>query len=138
MAQTTTPSLLERIALLAPSRFRSVIPSDSAFPVIWDSGASVTISPDKNDFVGPIARPSTITQLNGIAKGLRIEGEGTVHWSFHDASGNLRTLELPAYYVPKIRVCLLSTTSLLQTYSEETIKVEAHQLTMSGIDGDPN
>ena len=113
-----------------------MINSNAAFSVIWDSGASVTISPDKRDFVGTISPPSTITQLNGIAKGLRIEGEGKVHWSFHDSSGKLRTLELPAYYVPKIRVRLLSTTSLLQTYSEETIKVEAHQLTMSGVEGD--
>ena len=113
-----------------------MIAGDGAFPVIWDSGASITISPDRR---GAISPPSTITQLNGIAKGQRIEGEGKVHWSFHDSSGKLHTLELPAYYVPKIRVRLLSTTSLLQTaYSEETIKVEAHQLTMSGIEGDSN
>ncbi|KAI2500371.1 hypothetical protein MHU86_14114 [Fragilaria crotonensis] len=104
IADSSSPSLLERVALLAPSRFRSMIAPDAAFPVIWDSGASVTISPEKLDFVGTISRPSTITQLNGIAKGLRIEGEGKVHWSFHDATGKLRTLELPAYYVPKIRI----------------------------------
>ncbi|KAI2491142.1 hypothetical protein MHU86_23428 [Fragilaria crotonensis] len=107
-----------------------------SIPVIWDSGASVTISPEKLDFVGTISRLSTITQLNGIAKGLRIEGEGKVHWSFHDATGKLRTLELPAYYVPKIRVRLLSTTSLLQTYSDETIQVESHRMTLSGSPDD--
>ncbi|KAI2504072.1 hypothetical protein MHU86_10354 [Fragilaria crotonensis] len=108
MARIGAPTLLERVALLAPSRFRAAM------------------------------SPDTITQLNGIAKGLRIEGEGKVHWSFHDSTGKLRTLELPAYYVPKIRVRLLSTTSLLQTYSDETIKVEAHRLTMSGVPDDPN
>jgi hypothetical protein len=138
MARMGAPTLLERVALLAPSRFRAAMSPESTFSVIWDSGASVTISPEKLDFVGPLSRPSTITQLNGIAKGLRIEGEGKVHWSFHDSTGKLRTLELPAYYVPKIRVRLLSTTSLLQTYSDETIKVEAHRLTMSGVPDDPN
>ncbi|KAI2509100.1 hypothetical protein MHU86_5348 [Fragilaria crotonensis] len=138
MARIGAPTLLERVALLAPSRFRAAMSPESTFSVIWDSGASVTISPEKLDFVGPLSRPSTITQLNGIAKGLRIEGEGKVHWSFHDSTGKLRTLELPAYYVPKIRVRLLSTTSLLQTYSDETIKVEAHRLTMSGVPDDPN
>ncbi|KAI2491271.1 hypothetical protein MHU86_23290 [Fragilaria crotonensis] len=137
MARIGAPTLLERVALLAPSRFRAAMSPESTFSVIWDSGASVTISL-KLDFVGPLSRPSTITQLNGIAKGLRIEGEGKVHWSFHDSTGKLRTLELPAYYVPKIRVRLLSTTSLLQTYSDETIKVEAHRLTMSGVPNDPN
>ena len=115
-----------------------MVAPDAAFPVIWDSGASVTISPEKLDFVGTISRPNTITQLNGIAKGLRIEGEGKVSWSFHEATGKLRILELPAYYVPKIRVHLLSTTSPLQTYSDETISVEAHQMTMSGSPNDPN
>jgi hypothetical protein len=66
------------------------MPPDSTFLVFWDSGASVTISPDKHDFVGPISRPSTIAQLNSIAnKGFRIKGEGKVHWSFHDTSGKL-------------------------------------------------
>ena len=126
-----------RAVLQAPSRFRSTLKADSTFAVIWDSGASVTITPNKDDFDGPILKPSTITQLKGIAKGLRIEGQGHVKWSFHDIFGNLRTLTLPAYYVPKVRVRLLSTTSLLQQYNGESIKVEAHQLTLSGIPGDP-
>jgi len=127
-----------RVALHAPSRFRASMSNDAVFPVIWDSGASVTISPDKSDFVGSMVSPSAITQLKGIAKGLRIEGQGTVRWCVHDAFGNLRTLTLPAYYVPKIRIRLLSTTSLLQSYGNETIKVEADKLTLSGIDGDPS
>ena len=127
-----------RVALHAPSRFRSSMSNNAVFPVIWDSGASVTISPDKSDFVGSIVSPSTITQLKGIAKGLRIEGQGNVRWCVHDTLGNLRTLTLPAYYVPKIRIRLLSTTSLLQSYNNETIKVEADKLTLSGIDGDPS
>jgi GAG-pre-integrase domain len=120
-------------ALQAPSRFRNAFSKESTFSVIWDSGASVSISPNKDDFVGEIRRPNTITQLNGIAKGLRIEGQGEVRWSVYDTTGRLRHLTLPAYYVPKIKVRLISTTSLLQTYVNETIKVEAHQLTLSGI-----
>lgn len=134
--QTVSPSM--NVALHAPSRFRNALSQDATFSVIWDSGASVTISPNKKDFVGPITSPSTITQLKGIAKGLRIEGQGQVRWSVHNTSGGLRHLTLPAYYVPKIRVRLLSTTSLLQTYNAETIKVEAHQLTLSGVPGCPD
>ena len=133
---SASPSM--NVALHAPTRFRNALSQGSTFSVIWDSGASVTISPNKDDFVGPINSPSTITQLRGIAKGLRIEGQGQVRWSVHDTAGGLRHLTLPAYYVPKIRVRLLSTTSLLQTYSEETIKVEAHQLTLSGVPGCPD
>ena len=123
------------IAMQAPGRFRGSLPS-STFSVIWDSGASISISPDKNDFVGPLESPGAITQLKGIAKGLRIEGFGHVMWTINDSNGNLRMVKVPAYYAPKVRVRLLSTTSLLQTYPEESIKIEAHQLVLSGIPGD--
>ena len=36
----------------------------------------------------------------------------------------------------KCRVKLLSTTSVLQEYESETIKIEAHQLTLSGVQND--
>ncbi|KAI2495123.1 hypothetical protein MHU86_19397 [Fragilaria crotonensis] len=127
-----------RAVLQAPSRFRSTLKADSTFAVIWDSGASVTITPNKDNFDNPILKPSTIIQLKGIAKGLRIEGQGHVKWSFHNVFGNLQTLTLPAYYyIPKVCVRLLSTTSLLHKYNGESINDEAHQLTLSGIAGDP-
>ena len=40
-------------------------------------------------------------------------------------------IKVPAYLVSKIKVRLLSTTSLLQTYADETITIEAHQLTLA-------
>ena len=131
-----TPALL-RMALQAPLRFRASIAKERSYPVIWDSGASFSVSPNKNDFVGPIKSPSTFTQLQGISKGLRIEGHGHVMWAIHDTAGQLRMIKVPAYYAPRIRVRLLSTTSLLQSYPKETIHVEPHQLTLTGITGDP-
>ena len=129
---------LLRMALQAPLRFRSsFVAKTTTYPVIWDSGASFSVSPDRNDFVGPITRPSTFTQLQGIAKGLRIEGHGHVMWAIHDTKGQLRLIKVPAYYAPKIRVRLLSTTSLLQSYPNESIRVESHQLILSGDNNDP-
>ena len=80
--------------------------------MIVDSGASVCISHDRRDFVGPITKPGVITKLQGIAKGLKIEGQGHVLWTFHDAHGQLRSLKLPAYYVPSCKVRLLSTSAI--------------------------
>jgi hypothetical protein len=56
---------------------------------------------------------------------------------FQNTSGMLRILKLPAYYVPSSRVRLLSTTSLLQKYTKETIQVESNIIILSGIQGDP-
>jgi hypothetical protein len=58
-------------------------------------------------------------------------------WAFHDTKGKLQAIKVPAYHVPQSRVCLLSSTNLWQTYPPETIKQEPHQLTLSGLDGDP-
>jgi hypothetical protein len=120
------------MALQAPSCFSDWFPS-LTYSVIWDLGASVSISPDKNDCVGPLESPGAITQLKGIARGLWIEGFGHLMFAINDDSGNLRMVKIPAYYAPKVRVRLLSTTSLLQTYPDESFKIEPHQLVLGGV-----
>jgi hypothetical protein len=123
------------MVLQAPAKFRNAMKKESTFSIIWDSGASISISPNKGDFVGPVTTAGVGTRLKGTAKGLSIQGQGQVMLTVLDASGQLRALKVPAYYVPQARVRLLSTTSLLQSYPDETISMEAHQLTLSGIRG---
>ncbi len=71
-------STILHMALQSLDRFHKSLPKTATFPVIWDSGASISITPDCKDFVGPINTPGPITQLQGIAQGLRIEGLGHV------------------------------------------------------------
>ena len=106
--------------------------------VIFDSGATLSVSPDRNDFVGPIKRASFGRKLQGISKGLEIKGEGHVAWTFTDTTGMLRTLKVPALWVPEAQVRLLSTSSLLQTYPREKIVMENGKLRLSGYSNDPN
>ncbi|KAI2490896.1 hypothetical protein MHU86_23661 [Fragilaria crotonensis] len=128
-----------RMALQAPARMREALgPKANTSPIIWDSGASISITPDISDFEGPVTSPGTITQLKGIAKGLQIKGQGEVTWAVHDQLGNLRLLKVPAFHVPNIKVRLLSTSSLLQTYPDETITIEPNRLTLSGVPNDAN
>lgn len=101
-------------------------------PVIWDSGASISISPDRNDFVGPLESPPFGMKLQGIAKNLRVEGIGHVAWSFIDVTGRLRTLKVKALLVPKASVRLLSISSLLAKYPDESVDMTAHHLLLSG------
>jgi hypothetical protein len=51
--------------------------------VVWDSGASFSISNDRKDFVGAIDEAHT-AHLRGLAAGVRIEGLGQVAWTFLD------------------------------------------------------
>jgi hypothetical protein len=128
-----------RMTLQAPGRKRkSLGPKANMSPIIWASGASISITPDLSDFKGPVTLPGTITQLKGIAKALQIKGQDEGTWAVHDKLGNLQLLKVPAVHVPNIRVCLLSTMSLLQTYPDETITIELNRLTLSGAASDAN
>jgi hypothetical protein len=120
--------------LQAVARMReSLGPKAKTSPVIWDSGPSISITPDLSDFQGPVTLPGTITQLKGMAKGLQIEDQGEVKWTVHDQFANLQLLKVPAFHVPNIKVRLLLTTSLLQTYPDKTITIEPNCLTLSGV-----
>jgi Zinc knuckle/GAG-pre-integrase domain len=109
---------------------------ESQLPVIWDSGASVCVSFDRNDFVGPIQPLANPSRLRGFFRnGPRIRGVGHVAWSFENTNDNLRTLKLPAMYVPEVKQRLLSTTCLLQAYPNESLTVLQVGMWLSG-DGD--
>ena len=105
--------------------------------VIWDSGASISISPSRDDFVGPISSVPSTARINGLLKGAKIAGKGYVAWSFIDKTGMLRTVKLPAYYLPQAKVRLLSTTSLLQHYPSESIHQNDKGLYLSGSQTGP-
>jgi hypothetical protein len=51
--------------------------------------------------------------------------------------GLLRVIKVPAYHVPRCKICLLSTSSLLQTYIGEQIILDDVKLTLSGESNDP-
>lgn len=125
-----------RAALTAPTETASVLRKADRFPIIWDSGASLSMSPCRTDFVGDLETPTGAQTVQGIgppsSHGLAIEGVGHVAWSFLDSTGMLRTIKVPAYYVPESKVRLLSTTSLLQAYPNENICMEGRRLILSG------
>lgn len=94
------------MVLQAPTKFRNAMKRCATLSVIRDYGASISLSPDKNDFVGPFKVPGVLTRLQGIAKGLRIEGQGNVLWSMHDTAGNLVSSRFLHTIFPKAKyVC---------------------------------
>jgi len=124
------------MALNAPAMFRSLMRKGAAYPIIWDLGATHSVTFDRKDFIGPLKKPSALLRLSDMAQGLRIEGVGNVLWSIEDAEGQLRMLKLPAYYVPKCNVCLLGTISCLQKYKGESIHQDDSGLRLSGVPSD--
>jgi hypothetical protein len=82
--------------------------TDILAQIIFDKGASLAISPFRSDFVAdptPLARP---TQMGGMGKGLKIEGIGTVAWTFTAKDKSEIQLRVRAYFVPATKARLLS------------------------------
>ena len=109
-------SIAQDITQLSPSTFRSAINSINnsyQFDVIWDSGASVCISPSKEDFLDYDTNVDikNVAGVNG--KITNIIGQGTVGWSIFDVNGKLRHFELKAYHIPSSKARLISTSALL-------------------------
>jgi hypothetical protein len=82
--------------------------TDILAQIIFDTGASLAISPHRSEFDDdptPLSRP---TQLGGMGKGLQMEGIGTVVWTFNAKDGSQVQLRVRAYYVPGAKARLLS------------------------------
>jgi hypothetical protein len=77
-------------------------------PVIFDTGASLSITPDKSDFSGPITLCQTDLRLGGMANGLKIDGIGPITWTFANRSNDPVRIHGMAYYVPQAKARLLS------------------------------
>jgi hypothetical protein len=137
-ASAFNPATL-RMAFQAPSKFLVLGGSTkrAEYPIIWDTGASISITMDKRDFVGPIERPGLITSVKGLSSGLTIEGKGYVMWAVEDELGNLRCFKIRAYLVPKARTRLLSVMDLLATYPDERLDGGEGSISISGIPNDP-
>ena len=84
-------------------------------------------------------KPFPYKHLNvkGDAQAIKVHGQGTVLWSALDKAGTLRTLSVPALYIPDAKVKVLSVNSLGEVYSEETVTFHLQGATMTGVPGDP-
>jgi hypothetical protein len=80
---------------------------DRELPIVIDSGASYSVTPNLQDFVGPIRECST-KELNGLNAPINVVGEGEVDWKIQDVFGTVRSIKTTAYYVPEASVRLFS------------------------------
>jgi hypothetical protein len=89
-------------------------------PVIFDTGASLAITPDKTDFDGPLTIPKGDLRLGGMANGLKIEGMGPVTWTFSNGSAADVVVRGMAYYVPKATARLLRPQHLFDSSTDNS------------------
>ena len=81
------------------------------FPLIIDSGASVHISPCRDD---SITYEKCDVTIKDISSSHTVAGKGMLQWKVVDSNGNIVVLDVIGYHIPGIEVRLLSPQSLLQ------------------------
>ena len=75
--------------------------------LVFDTGASVSISNTLSDFVSWDAT-SDVPALQGITTQAPVQGSGIVRWTVTDDNGRPHHIETDAYYVHAAKVRLLS------------------------------
>ena len=82
----------------------------NGIPIIIDTGASVCITPCKDDFLD--YRASKV-KIRDLSKSNTVAGEGTIGWKIRDITGKIVNVDLPGYHIPHAEVRLLSPQPLL-------------------------
>jgi hypothetical protein len=90
-----------------PSAFMSVV-GQVNFPIIFDTGASLAISGNWDNFVGEITSPKSDLCLGGMATDIIITGIRIVHWTFVADDGSNLIICTQCYYVPEVKARLIS------------------------------
>ncbi|MGH3055544.1 MAG: GAG-pre-integrase domain-containing protein, partial [Gaiellaceae bacterium] len=78
------------------------------FKIVFDTGASMTVSFCRDDFISTVTPAKPGLNLKGISKGLPVEGVGTLRWRVRTDDGSFQDLTTQGYYVPKMKIWLFS------------------------------
>jgi hypothetical protein len=76
--------------------------------VIFDTGASFSITPELSDFVSPPKPLARSMKLGGMENGIKIKGIGIIDWTFTATYGTEVQIRTEAYHVPEAKQRLLS------------------------------
>jgi hypothetical protein len=101
------PSFALSYGILDPGFEQVLRCSDDSddMPIVIDSGASRSLTPNRDDFT--TFRPLD-SKINGIGAQSKICGVGTVRWRIIDMKDKLHVIETQAYYVPDASIRLYS------------------------------
>ena len=96
------------------------------FPIIWDTGASYTITPDKADFLNCSSTPS-IKAMQGFGQDSKekVHSDGEVLWYIEDEWGTLQAL-----HIPTSPHQLISTHALCSQHPDLTMSVASKGATV--------
>lgn len=124
-------NLIQKVFITAQKESVNEMGPEGTFNIIRDTGASISISPNKKDFVD-FKKIMDSSFRAGVSKRLKVEGEGIVQWNMIDANGNIRKLQISALYVPSCNLTLLRPDSITKMYPDESISFIESGIALSG------
>jgi hypothetical protein len=75
--------------------------SNKTVEILWDTGATLSVTPHKTDYVTTIKITGSNQIMKGIAKGFKIQVIGEVEYNITTIQGDIVCIRTPAYYVPE-------------------------------------
>ena len=99
--------------------YRVLLSESSSTPIVIDTGASTSITPFIEDFVGKVEN-SDVPSLQGLGSKSNVQGRVIVEWAVRDMDGVTITVRTGAYLVTGVSIRLLS----LQKYFQENATAE--------------
>ena len=96
---------------------------DNEIPIVFDTGATVNVTPCRSDFLSFTTDRST---LNGITAQAPVLGYGKVRWEVYDDSGRRHFILTTAYYVPDARLRLFSPQEYIHQHPTSKFVISHH------------
>jgi hypothetical protein len=112
---------------------------DDTYQILWDTGASKTLTFDQKDFIEEIEWFRSPQLAVGIASGLKSLGKGKIRWHIRITESETMTIELEAYYCPAASRRLLCPQQLvnqLKQRGERQVKVEVEDTHLTFCHGE--
>jgi len=100
------------------------------FPIVIDSGASVSVSPCEEDFNEGIKSANDF-KLSGLAYDICVKGMGWVQWRLIDLNKQVASIDTIAYFVAKAGVQLFCPQAYFQENGEESLMLCQNEIILT-------
>ena len=110
----TESDYIHKVFMPAPQHTSSLMDKEDKFNTIWDTGASVSITPNSCNFI-EFNTDVENWYLEEVSKDIKVEGQGIVQWNMVDVNGKVRKMKVKAMYVPTCNLRLLRPHSLTKS-----------------------
>ena len=104
--QTSLSHYGENLPLQLPTIYISSISKE--LPIVIDTGASCSITPNLQDFIKDPKPPDTKTMGGLTGATTEVLGQGMINWDIEDVHGHRSLLTTSAYFIPDATIRLFS------------------------------